>query len=103
MVWLTASDETIWERVSRNKKRPLLHTENPSETVRALLEERNPLYEAVAEMKVDTSRIDASGGGGEDLRAGAERGVKLRIADLGLRIEKVPPSAVVVRGSGVLP
>ena len=57
VVWLTASDETIWERVSRNKKRPLLHTENPRETVRALLEKRNPLYEAVADLKVDTSEL----------------------------------------------
>lgn len=57
VVWLTASEETIWERVSRNKRRPLLHTRNPRETVHELLEKRNPLYEAVAEMKVDTSGL----------------------------------------------
>ncbi len=57
VVWLTASEESIWERVSRNQKRPLLHTENPRETMRALLEKRNPLYEAVAAMKVDTTTL----------------------------------------------
>jgi len=57
VVWLTASEQIIWERVSRNKKRPLLHTENPRETVRALLEKRNPLYEAAADLKVETTLL----------------------------------------------
>jgi shikimate kinase len=57
VVWLTASEEVIWERVSRNRKRPLLDTENPRETVRTLLEKRNPLYEAAADLKVDTTRL----------------------------------------------
>ena len=57
VVWLTADEETIWERVSRNKKRPLLHTGNPRETVRTLLAQRNPLYEAVADMQIDTSAL----------------------------------------------
>jgi shikimate kinase len=55
VVWLTADEETIWERVSRNKNRPLLHTENPRQTIHELLEKRNPLYEAVADMRVDTT------------------------------------------------
>ena len=57
VVWLTAAEEVIWERVSRNKKRPLLRTENPRETVRTLLEQRNPLYKTVADLKVDTSTL----------------------------------------------
>jgi shikimate kinase len=57
VVWLTASEEVLWERVSRNRKRPLLHTENPRETVRALLERRNPLYASVADMTVDTTAL----------------------------------------------
>lgn len=55
VVWLTAAEEVIWERVSRNKHRPLLHTENPRETIRSLIEKRNPLYETVADLTVDTS------------------------------------------------
>jgi shikimate kinase len=57
VVWLSASEEVIWERVSRNTKRPLLHTENPKETVHNLVEARNPLYESAAEMKVDTTTL----------------------------------------------
>jgi len=57
VVWLTASEEVIWSRVSRNKNRPLLHTENPRQTVRELLEKRNPLYEAAADLKIDTTEL----------------------------------------------
>ncbi len=57
VVWLTASEEVIWERVSRNRKRPLLHTDNPRETVRALLAKRNPLYAAAADITVDTTGL----------------------------------------------
>ena len=57
VVWLTASEEMIWERVSRNTRRPLLHTENPRETVHNMLEARNPLYESAAQMKVDTTTL----------------------------------------------
>ncbi len=57
VVWLTASEEKIWERVSRNRKRPLLHTENPRETIHDLLEKRNPLYETVADLTVDTTDL----------------------------------------------
>ena len=57
VAWLTACEETIWERVSRNRKRPLLLTENPRERVRTLLAERNPLYKAAADMEVDTTRL----------------------------------------------
>ena len=57
VVWLSASEQVIWDRVSRNQKRPLLKTENPRDTIRALLAIRNPLYEAVADLKVDTSTL----------------------------------------------
>jgi len=57
VVWLTASEEIIWDRVSRNRNRPLLHTENPRATIRLLLERRNPLYENVAHLKIDTTDL----------------------------------------------
>jgi len=57
VVWLAADEEVIWDRVSRNQKRPLLQTENPRDTVRTLLEKRNPLYEVVADFKVDTTML----------------------------------------------
>jgi shikimate kinase len=57
VVWLTASEEVIFERVSRNKKRPLLQTPDPRATVRELLEQRRPLYEAVAQFTLETSTL----------------------------------------------
>ena len=55
VVRLTASEEVIFERVSRNKARPLLHTPNPHETVAQLLAARAPLYEAAADYTIDTT------------------------------------------------
>ncbi len=57
VVWLTAGEHVIWERVSRNKKRPLLHTANPRATVTELLAKRNPHYEEAADLKVDTTEL----------------------------------------------
>ncbi|XHR27000.1 MAG: shikimate kinase [Chthoniobacteraceae bacterium] len=55
VVLLSASEEVIYERVSRNRARPLLHTENPRETVTQLLASRAPLYDATADFTVDTT------------------------------------------------
>ena len=57
VVLLTASEEVLFERVSRNKKRPLLHTQNPRETVARMLAERRPIYEAAAQCVIDTSTL----------------------------------------------
>lgn len=57
VVWLTASEDVIFERVSRNTKRPLLQTPNPRATVHELLEKRRGLYEAVAQFTLDTTTL----------------------------------------------
>jgi len=57
VVWLTASEDVIFERVSRNKKRPLLHTANPRETVHKLLTDRHSLYQAVAQFTLETTTL----------------------------------------------
>jgi shikimate kinase len=49
VVLLTANEEVIYERVSRNTMRPLLQTENPRETLSRLLAARDPLYAAAAQ------------------------------------------------------
>lgn len=54
VVWLSADEGVIFERVSRNKRRPLLQTENPRETIRKLLAERMPLYQGAAQITIDT-------------------------------------------------
>jgi shikimate kinase len=57
VVRLTASEETIFERVSRTNKRPLLRTENPRETMRTLLVAREEFYQAAAHFTIDTTAL----------------------------------------------
>ncbi len=52
---LMADEATIFERVSRNTRRPLLQTPNPRQTITDLLATRAPLYAAAAQHQVDTS------------------------------------------------
>ncbi len=55
VVWLTAEDDVLFERVSRNQRRPLLHTADPRATLVELLRARAPLYQSCAHLAVDTS------------------------------------------------
>jgi shikimate kinase len=57
VVWLNPPERAIWQRVSRNRNRPLLQTENPRQTVHELLEKRRPLYAAVADLEADTKGL----------------------------------------------
>lgn len=58
IVWLSASEETIFERVSRNRQRPLLHTPDPRRTIHELLTARGPLYEKLAHLTIETAGLD---------------------------------------------
>jgi shikimate kinase len=57
VVWLTATEEVIWKRVSRNQNRPLLKTDNPRAKITTLLSVRNRLYGSVADITVETSGL----------------------------------------------
>jgi shikimate kinase len=57
VIWLTAEEEIIWERVSRNKNRPLLQTADPRSTIRSMMETRYPLYREAADLSVETSHL----------------------------------------------
>lgn len=50
-VWLDVDLEILWQRVRYKNTRPLLRTDNPRETLAALLAARLPLY-ALADMRV---------------------------------------------------
>ncbi|ULB09724.1 shikimate kinase [Cereibacter azotoformans] len=52
-VWLKADLEVLWQRVRHKATRPLLRTPNPRETLRALLEARDPVY-AQADLVVES-------------------------------------------------
>ena len=57
VVALSATPEVIYERVTRNDKRPLLQTENPRETIKQLLAARTEHYQETAHLTIDTSVI----------------------------------------------
>ncbi len=58
VVWLQAPLQVILARTSKNRDRPLLHTDDPAARVSALMEARDPLYKATAHLKVDTAGLD---------------------------------------------
>jgi shikimate kinase len=55
VVWLDAAPEVLFERVSRNRKRPLLHTSDPRATFDELLASRRHIYEAAADFRIDST------------------------------------------------
>ncbi len=57
VIWLKASPESIFERVRRDRNRPLLKTADPLQTIRDLLEGRKPLYEACADLAITTDHL----------------------------------------------
>ena len=59
VVWLQASLDTLVARTARDKNRPLLQTHNAREVLAQLLQQRQPLYESLADISIDT---DAGGG-----------------------------------------
>ncbi len=56
VVYLRAPISQQIERTSRDKTRPLLQTPNPEEKIRELMKIREPLYQEVADIVVDTYR-----------------------------------------------
>jgi len=55
--WLDSSPDLIFERVSRNQRRPLLQTEDPRATFDRLLTERLAMYQSASEFRVDSSAM----------------------------------------------
>lgn len=56
--YLTAANQVIYDRVKDNNKRPLLQGENPYGKICELMKQRKPLYEAAADVLVDTNSND---------------------------------------------
>jgi shikimate kinase len=57
VVWLEASPESIYERVRRNRNRPLLQVDDPRETIRDMLEQRIDLYRKARDLSVKTDGL----------------------------------------------
>lgn len=60
VVWLHAPMEVILERTAKNRERPLLHTDDPTAQIVALMEARKPLYEEVAHLRIETAGLDSN-------------------------------------------
>jgi len=60
VVYLHCSPEQQYDRTTRDRNRPLLHTEDPLQRLRDLMQERDPLYRQVADLVVSTEKRTAS-------------------------------------------
>lgn len=58
-IYLNAPIDLLLERTARDKHRPLLQTDDPKAKLTALAEEREPLYQQVADMVIKTDRRTA--------------------------------------------
>ncbi len=56
VVYLQCSTEQQYERTGKDRKRPLLQTEDPLTRLNELMEQRDPLYRQVADLLVSTDK-----------------------------------------------
>ncbi len=59
VVYLQTTIDKQLSRTQRDKKRPLLHTDNPKDVLTRLAEERNPLYEEIADIIIEADEYTA--------------------------------------------
>ncbi len=59
-VFLCASRDLLWERLRRDRRRPLLQVADPQGRLNAMFEEREPLYREVAEFVIPTEGLPFS-------------------------------------------
>ena len=59
IIFLDTTVNQQMQRLSRDKKRPLLQTENPRERLEAMFVERRPIYLELADLAVKTDRKQA--------------------------------------------
>lgn len=57
VIYLRASLQQQYERTKRDTRRPLLQTDNLMETLEKLRDEREPLYEELADMSFETDKL----------------------------------------------
>lgn len=55
VIYLHVNLKEQFSRISNDKNRPLLQTENPRETLRKMMLERAPIYESVADYRVNSN------------------------------------------------
>ena len=61
VIYLRGLPEHLYERTRHDRNRPLLQTDNPLEKLRELFRQRDPLYQEVADIVIDTGRQSVAG------------------------------------------
>jgi len=61
VIWLWAGPETVYERVKNETHRPLLEVADPKAEIKKILDFRKPIYDRVADLKVDTAKLSPEG------------------------------------------
>ena len=56
VIYLHANLDHLWQRTRRDSRRPLLRTDNPRETLKAMLDAREGLYRQSADVTIETGR-----------------------------------------------
>ena len=56
VIYLRASVDDLWHRTRHDKNRPLLQTQDPQAKLRELFTQRDPLYQEIADIIIDTSK-----------------------------------------------
>ncbi len=59
VLYLHAPVERQFQRTMKDKRRPLLQTENPKATLENLMKQRDPLYREVADYVINTDALSA--------------------------------------------
>lgn len=54
VIYLNATVDDLWQRIYHDKNRPLLQVANPEEKLHQLFAERDPLYNSVADIIINT-------------------------------------------------
>lgn len=56
VIYLRASVDDLWHRTRHDKNRPLLQIQDPQTKLRELFTQRDPLYQGIADIIIDTSK-----------------------------------------------
>jgi len=58
LVLLWAGPETVYQRVKKHAHRPLLNVPDPEAEIKKILDQREPVYRAVADQVINTSKLN---------------------------------------------
>ena len=60
VIYLSTTAELLYSRIKHDKSRPLMQTSNPLDTLKKLLDIREPFYREIADLNITTGRQKAN-------------------------------------------